>query len=729
MSFTVVTALINIDRENWQAYSRSWYEYMKFMENVMRMGVPMCIFVEEYMVDFITNSRSKHPNTKIYTISIKDYVLYSKLDRIKEIQQDQKYKSISTNDPCPEIYIPLYDVVVNNKIDFLYRVSKENPFSTENFVWIDAGYGHSRFLIPEFHKPDLTNYVEKASLNKIVVNTLEDKISSNDPIEFFKDHQDFIDGGLVVGNADTIEKFHKKYYSLIDNIMEQGIIDDDQYFMSMMYVNYQDMMFTVRIPNWDYRKTIILGNDAYSIYINECVLVSENIDKFNEFKRNNNINTMLEKPDSYLLKRYSESLKLKYESILKSLPWLDLLRNDYIGNPHIYETSDLEPYVSQTSHATIRYILYGIDICMSLIERKCQDELSIIEVGCSYGGFAVILEILLKHFGLSIKEYVLVDLPEVLALTKRYLSEFNSKTIRCYDMNESIKPNLFISMYSFGEMPVCYQNEYINLFLNDCKYGYIVWKHRLINPLLSSKQDFDVSPIEPQFDKHAIVLSWPKIHTPTIDFNIESHNSPFVSEYRSVMLKASKHLVNLLNIVMSEKEFLEDGIMNRHCSSNIRLNLRQVDLYVLSKLSSNILNIGFNAGFSTLIMLIANPNAKITCVDICEYKYTEKCFEYLNSAFPSRLSLLKGKSSTVIIPSNFQTKVDLININGSYERLITNIDFWLSRSVCTPKAYIIWNSLEYHVGLSLWLGYVNSGVVIPISILSSEHMIGQMNNL
>jgi predicted O-methyltransferase YrrM len=71
-----------------------------------------------------------------------------------------------------------------------------------------------------------------------------------------------------------------------------------------------------------------------------------------------------------------------------------------------------------------------------------------------------------------------------------------------------------------------------------------------------------------------------------------------------------------------------------------------------------VVEIGFNSGFSALLMLTANPELKLTCVDICEHKYTEPCFQYLKTVFEDRITLVKG-DSTVVLPEVLQSNKSL----------------------------------------------------------------------
>ena len=49
---------------------------------------------------------------------------------------------------------------------------------------------------------------------------------------------------------------------------------------------------------------------------------------------------------------------------------------------------------------------------------------------------------------------------------------------------------------------------------------------------------------------------------------------------------------------------------------------KNISNLVLNKNIKNVMEIGFNSGFSTLLMLISNPNIHISCFDLGEHKYT-----------------------------------------------------------------------------------------------------------
>lgn len=153
-----------------------------------------------------------------------------------------------------------------------------------------------------------------------------------------------------------------------------------------------------------------------------------------------------------------------------------------------------------------------------------------------------------------------------------------------------------------------------------------------------------------------------------------------VHEYKHIISCHKDKLKGLYDICKSIGEKVEEN-----CFTNISIDnpieqliFKQMNHYLLAKNAKNIIEIGFNAGHSCLLYLLANNESHITVFDICEHKYTILCFEYLQSLFPNRLTLYKGNSIETIplfYEKNIDIKFDLINIDGDKYNNIPNIDF------------------------------------------------------
>jgi predicted O-methyltransferase YrrM len=134
--------------------------------------------------------------------------------------------------------------------------------------------------------------------------------------------------------------------------------------------------------------------------------------------------------------------------------------------------------------------------------------------------------------------------------------------------------------------------------------------------------------------------------------------------------------------------------------------------------SSNVLEIGFNAGFSTLLMLNANDTINITCVDICEHKYTQPCYNKIKEMYGERVNLIIG-SSVIVLPKLIKNTYDLIHIDGCHSVEIAEMDINNSMKLCKSKTILIMDDTDLNHLNNLWkknvikhrlLGFTNSFV-------------------
>jgi len=82
--------------------------------------------------------------------------------------------------------------------------------------------------------------------------------------------------------------------------------------------------------------------------------------------------------------------------------------------------------------------------------------------------------------------------------------------------------------------------------------------------------------------------------------------------------------------------------------------------------SPRVLQIGFNAGHSTLAMLQLCPNIQIVSVDLGEHGYTKACNEYISKLFPGQHTLIIGNSLEVL-PKLTDQVFDIFFIDGGHE--------------------------------------------------------------
>ena len=186
-------------------------------------------------------------------------------------------------------------------------------------------------------------------------------------------------------------------------------------------------------------------------------------------------------------------------------------------------------------------------------------------------------------------------------------------------------------------------------------------------------------------------------------------------EFYTAVKNGKRHFDALLQLVkcsVDEKDF-EGNYVYDHQSfqaSSEKIN-KQVNLFSLGAIETNkdILEIGFNAGHSALLFLLAHPTSKIHCFDTCAHSYTKRCFNYLSSNFPGRLVLIQGKSTEQL--SGYKAAhpdlvCDIVHIDGDHELSNANGDFFHCLSYVIFKKFLIFNNVHQPGLKMLWDGYI-----------------------
>lgn len=193
-------------------------------------------------------------------------------------------------------------------------------------------------------------------------------------------------------------------------------------------------------------------NNLYNTF---CLEAAQNEIIFNNFKRNPFYNEILEHVDYVIGQQYYEITKTYYPNSLDKLEEIKI--NDAFGNPYISEY-DFGKY----SPTTLRYLKVAAEL------NHCfgdMSEYSILEIGGGYGGQAVVSNIVHGY-----KSWTIVDLPEVVELQKKYLSNFDYKNINSISFLENYenqKYDLIISNYAFTECNRAVEMDYINKVMSN----------------------------------------------------------------------------------------------------------------------------------------------------------------------------------------------------------------------------------------------------------------------
>ena len=182
---------------------------------------------------------------------------------------------------------------------------------------------------------------------------------------------------------------------------------------------------------------------------------------------------------------------------------------------------------------------------------------------------------------------------------------------------------------------------------------------------------------------------------------------------------------NLLPIIHNCGELLEGNIFMLHHTSNytdVFLNKsKNISNLVLNKNIKNVMEIGFNSGFSTLLMLISNPNIRISCFDLGEHKYTIPCYEKLKETFSDRINIIIGDSTKTL--QNINDNYDLIHIDGGNSTEVADSDIINSYRLSKQGTILIMDDYDFPNLHNIWDSYIVKYNLkkLDINVYNSPH--------
>jgi hypothetical protein len=173
-------------------------------------------------------------------------------------------------------------------------------------------------------------------------------------------------------------------------------------------------------------------------------------------------------------------------------------------------------------------------------------------------------------------------------------------------------------------------------------------------------------------------------------------NEPFAHVYK-------EHISTLLDIVEKSGDEGEGSIFYGYDYKDRTAdkldpefkNKRQgIALFAMSK--SRVLEVGFNCGFSALLMLIANPNLKIVSVDIGYHSYVPQCAKYLKEVFGDRFTLILGDSREILPMYLFNdNNFDGYHIDGDHREPGAETDLCNVINLARPGSVICFDDADF----------------------------------
>ncbi len=158
---------------------------------------------------------------------------------------------------------------------------------------------------------------------------------------------------------------------------------------------------------------------------------------------------------------------------------------------------------------------------------------------------------------------------------------------------------------------------------------------------------------------------------------------------------------------------------------NKQLNLYWCGKQTIVGESKKICEIGFNAGHSAMLMLLANTNKHVefTIFDIGHHKYTKPCFEYMKQAFSHvQFEYVEG-DSTVVMPDWIKLEIrntyDLVHVDGGHSEYCASNDMKNADSLLKPGGIMIIDDTDAPQINNLVDKYIASGKYAELCMLKT----------
>ena len=203
-------------------------------------------------------------------------------------------------------------------------------------------------------------------------------------------------------------------------------------------------------------------------YLEACKEAVSSDDAFSNFKSNPKYKTILE----HVLKEQGQAYINICKDMNEDAVWENIeafKENDSIGNPELYPYPGMKGTISPT---TLRYMKNTFEMALMLDGAEVS---KVVEVGGGYGGLCRVLSKVCEF-----DEYVLIDLPEVSALQRKYLDQFPDikdkvTCISCTEYEDIKDVDLFISNYALSECDLPTQMAYYDKIITHSKYVYMIY--------------------------------------------------------------------------------------------------------------------------------------------------------------------------------------------------------------------------------------------------------------
>jgi hypothetical protein len=273
---TVVTGLYDIGREQ-RGDGRRWFDYLQWFAGTLKLNVPMVIFVDPSLKDFVNKHRRGVP-TVVVCQTFDQIPAAKHLDAISAVLKGEFRQSVVAKTDL-SYKLPEYLVVIFSKFGWLKHAMHLNPFKSDVFLWVDAG-------ISRFGATDYTHWPHPSWMQRFRFNRRSVWIQAKPQLRKWltEPPDDRIIGtclghlwaSVFGGHITAVNRFCNLVHDyLISDMLNKNRIDNEQVAMSLVWSKSRDLVHFI-IPEhiwnlWGWRDfhqpelITIFAKDTYKL--------------------------------------------------------------------------------------------------------------------------------------------------------------------------------------------------------------------------------------------------------------------------------------------------------------------------------------------------------------------------------------------------------------------------------------------------------------------------------
>jgi hypothetical protein len=213
---------------------------------------------------------------------------------------------------------------------------------------------------------------------------------------------------------------------------------------------------------------------------------------------------------------------------------------------------------------------------------------------------------------------------------------------------------------------------------------------------------------------------------------MEFNNAELVEEYATYEEKTTMILNGIKEIIIDCKSYLEGNSFYHHNTLHLFPELfpKQINLFWCGKQAiSKICEIGFNAGHSTMLLLLGLDNKEssfeYTIFDIGHHSYTKPCVKYIESEFKNvKFEYIEGDSA-VTMPQYISenranaNSYDVVHVDGGHTLECITSDMKNADILVKIGGIVIVDDTNVEYINDCVNGHISSGKYIELKVLKT----------